>query len=144
MQDDAWIFVVSLGLQVAMAVLVLPVAVDLGEAVHELEEDEFLEDFVVLVEATIQGAFDGRVSEHDAMPQLTHPERVQAVPQVGEHLVLAVVLGAYKRQLRAEVPVDLGDQGGVTQAELEAHGLALGQGVVPDHDVAMLVESADA
>lgn len=67
---------VSLGLQVAMAVLVLPVTVDLGEAVHELEEDEFLEDFVVLFEAAIQCAFDGGVGEHDAMPQLAHPERV--------------------------------------------------------------------
>lgn len=42
------------------------------------------------------------------------------------------------------MPVDLGDQIGVTEAKLEVHGLALGQGVVPDHDVAVLVESADA
>lgn len=77
MQDDAWIFVVSLGLQVAVPVLVLsPVAVDLGEAIHELEEDEFLEDFVVLFEAAVQGAFDGGVGEHEARPQLAHPERV--------------------------------------------------------------------
>ena len=145
MQDDARLLVVSLGLQVAVPILVLsPVAVDLGEAVHELEEDEFLEDFVVLVEAAIQGAFDGGVGEDDAMPQLAHPERVQEVPQVGEHLVLGVVLGAYKRQLRAEVPVDLGNQGGVTEAEFELHGLAFRQGVVADHDVAVLVEAADA
>ena len=127
-----------------MAVLVLPVTVDLGETVHELEEDEFLEDFVVLVKAAVQGTFDSGVGEHDAMPQLAHPERVQEVPEVGEHLVLGVVLGSYKRQLRAEVPVDLGDQGGITETELEAHGLALRQGVVADYDVAVLVEAADA
>lgn len=42
------------------------------------------------------------------------------------------------------MPVDLGDQGGVTEAEFELHGLAFRQGVVADHDVAVLVEAADA
>lgn len=80
-EADLRLLVVPLSLQVAVPVLVLSlVAVNLGEAVHELEEDEFLEDFVVLVETTIEGALNGGFGEHDAIPQLAHLERVQEVP----------------------------------------------------------------
>lgn len=42
------------------------------------------------------------------------------------------------------MPVDLGDQGGITEAELEVHRLTLGQGVMADDDIPVLIEAADA
>lgn len=127
-----------------MTVLVFAVPMDLGEAVHELEEDEFFQDLIVFVEAAVHGAVDGRVGDDDALPQFAHPQRVQEVAQVRERLVVSFVLWADELQVRAEAPVDLGDQAGIAEAELEVHGLSLGQGVMPDEDVAVLIEAADA